>query len=347
MVANLRYWMLELADNLYNQTQSPEMPKFKLWNSMGMLLTYKCPASCSFCYYRCNPNKGGLLSLENALSAWQSLIKIAGSSAKIHITGGEPFLYWSHLSSILSEAKKLGLGTVDVIETNAFWATDKADVVEKLKFLDSHNVKKIKISYDPFHAEFVDYSKVKLLADTGAEILGKDRVLVRWQEYMAADLNVMNMSEEEKISLFIDSIKKFPCRFNGQAARGRLSEAFESKDIDEIAKSNCRNSFLSSKGIHLDPYGNVFSGTCSGIIIGNIEKQPLDEIWQNFEPSKMDVINVLLNKGPTGLLEKATNHGYQKRRLYSGKCHLCTDLRQFFFDKGIYGPIIGPKDCYN
>jgi sulfatase maturation enzyme AslB (radical SAM superfamily) len=339
--------MLELADNLYNQTISPEMPKFKLWNSMGMLLTYKCPASCAFCYYRCNPTKGGLLSVDNALSAWQSLITIAGSSAKIHITGGEPFLYWSHLSNILIEAKKLGLGTVDVIETNAFWAEDKADVAEKLKFLDAHNVKKVKISYDPFHAEFVEYRKIKLLADTAAEILGKDRVSVRWQQYMADDLNVMNMTEDEKLSLFVDSIKKFPCRFTGQAATGRLSEVFETKETDEIAKSNCRGSFLSAKGIHLDPYGNVFSGTCSGIIIGNIEKEPLEQIWKNFEPSKFDYLNVLVTEGPAGLLEKAANLGYKKRRLYSGKCHMCTDLRQFFFDKGIYGPIIGPKDCYN
>ncbi len=41
---------------------------------------------------------------------------------KIHITGGEPFLYWEHLLEILREAKKSNLGPVDMIETNGFWA---------------------------------------------------------------------------------------------------------------------------------------------------------------------------------------------------------------------------------
>ncbi len=338
--------MFNLADNLYNQNVSPEMPKFKLWTSMGMLLTYKCPAACGFCYYRCNPAKGGLLSVDLAIAAWKSLITLAGSSARIHITGGEPFLYWSHLAEILEKAVELGLGEVSAIETNAFWADDKTDIIEKLKFLDSHNVKKLKISYDPFHAEFVEYRKVKLLADTAAEVIGKDRVQVRWQEYMEKDLKVMNMADDEKMELFVESVKKFPCRFTGQAA-DRLSEILADKDVEAVSKSNCRNAFLSAKGIHLDPFGNVFSGTCSGIVIGNITKEPLEEIWRKFVPSKMDVIDVLFREGPAGLLEKAVKHGYQKRRLYSGKCHMCTDLRQFFFDNGWYSPIIGPTECYN
>ena len=286
------------------------------------------------------------MSIDNAIAAWRDLIKLAGSSAKIHITGGEPFLYWSHLVELLEKADKLGLGIVDMVETNAFWADDKTDVTEKLKFLDSHNVKKLKISYDPFHAEFVEYRKVKFLADTAAEVLGSDRVLVRWRDYMESDLNIINLSEAEKMELFTESIKKHPCRFNGQAA-GKLSQMFANKEVEEIAKSNCRDSFLSAKGVHIDPYGNVFSGTCSGIIVGNITEKPLDEIWRNFNPSKQDVINVLFNEGPVGLLEYAVKHGYEKSRLYSGKCHLCTELRQFFFDKGLCEPIIGPQDCYN
>jgi len=338
--------MFTLSDNLYNQNLRQDLPKFKLWSSMGMLLTYKCPAACNFCYYRCNPSKGGLLSINDALTAWQSLNTLAGSSAKIHITGGEPFLYWEHLAQLVQKAAQLKLGTVDVIETNAFWADNRAQVIEKLKFLDAHNVKKIKISYDPFHAEFIEYRKIKLLADTAAEILGKTRVNVRWQEYMDRDLGIMDMSEDQKIQVFVESVRKYPCRFTGHAANN-LAAVMATQEIDQLSESSCANAFLSAKGIHLDPYGNVFSGTCSGIIVGNIKKSPLEEIWRTFEPSKIDVINVLFNKGPVGLLEIAIKYGYQKRRLYSGKCHLCTDLRQFFFDNGLYGPIIGPTDCYN
>ena len=94
-------FMSKLNDNAYNQTLSKDKPKLKLWTSMGLLLTYKCPAECAFCYYKCGPGKNGLISVQTAINAWQGLIAIAGKSAKIHITGGEPFLYWEHLAQLL------------------------------------------------------------------------------------------------------------------------------------------------------------------------------------------------------------------------------------------------------
>ncbi|MBU1260101.1 MAG: radical SAM protein [Planctomycetes bacterium] len=337
--------MFELNDNAYNRSLSPEMPKFKLWTSMGLLLTYKCSAACAFCYYKCNPQKAGLISIANAIAAWKSLKTIAGESAKIHITGGEPFLYWQHLTKLLETAAELGLGPVDMVETNGFWADEKTDIIDKLKFLDSHNVKKLKISYDPFHAEFVEYDKVKLLAETACQILGPERVLVRWQEYIQKDLSVKNLSEEEKTAFFSNSIKEHPCRFTGRAA-DKLAQVSANKELEEIAKKSCKNSFLGAKGIHIDPYGNIFSGVCSGIIIGNINEKPLEQVWLDFNPTKEEFLSVLFNNGPAGLLEKAIKQGYEKSRLYSGKCHLCTALRQFFFDKRQLLKIIGPRDCY-
>jgi len=337
--------MFELNDNAYNRSLSPEMPKFKLWSSMGLLLTYKCSAACAFCYYKCNPQKAGLISIENAIAAWKGLKTISGESAKIHITGGEPFLYWEHLVKLLETAANLGLGPVDMVETNGSWADNKADITDKLKFLDSHNVKKLKISYDPFHAEFVDYNKVKLLYETACQILGSQRVPVRWQEYIQKDLSIKDLSEEEKTALFINSVKEHPCRFTGRAA-DKIAQVLADKEVEKIAENSCQNAFLGAKGIHIDPYGNIFSGTCSGIIIGNINEKPLEQIWQDFNPTKEDGINVLFNSGPAGLLEKATKQGYKKSRLYVGKCHLCTALRQFFFDKGLLLKIIGPKECY-
>jgi len=337
--------MFELNDNAYNQSLSPEMPKFKLWSSMGLLLTYKCSAACSFCYYKCNPQKAGLISIENAIAAWKSLKAIAGQSAKIHITGGEPFLYWQHLAKLLETAVKLGLGPVDMVETNGSWAENKADITDKLKFLDANNVKKLKISYDPFHAEFIEYNKVKLLAETACQILGSERVLVRWQEYLQEDLSGKNLSEEEKSELFSNTIKEHPCRFTGRAAE-KIAQLSANKDVGKIAEKSCRNSFLGAKGVHIDPYGNIFSGVCSGIIIGNVNEKPLEQVWLDFDPTKEEFLGILFNKGPAGLLEKAVEQGYQKSRLYSDKCHLCTVLRQFFFDKGQLLKIIGPKDCY-
>jgi MoaA/NifB/PqqE/SkfB family radical SAM enzyme len=337
--------MLQLNDNAYNETTALNEPKLKLWTSMGLLLTYRCPAQCEFCYYNCGPQKSGLMSIENAIAAWQGLIRIAGEHAKIHITGGEPFLYWEHLQQLLSTATEFNLRPVDVIETNAYWATNRTQIIERLSFLNSNNVRRLKISYDPFHAEFVDYERVKLLYEIACEVLGTDRVLFRWQQYLKKRPQIDGLSEEQKSSLFLESYRQYPFRFTGRAA-GRLAQQLANKEVERISVENCKKAFLNSKSVHIDPFGNVFNGVCSGIIIGNINEKPLDKLWQTFNPAKKDFLNILFNSGPVGLLEKAIKSGYEKRRLYSNKCHLCTDLRQFFFDKGLLGQIISPKDCY-
>ena len=337
--------MFVLNDNSYNKTTAPDEPKLKLWTSMGLLLTYRCPAQCEFCYYNCGPEKSGLMSIENAVAAWQGLIRIAGQHAKIHITGGEPFLYWEHLQQLISTVDKLSLGPVDVIETNGSWAQNRTEITERLGFLNAHNVRRLKISYDPFHAEFVAYNNVKLLYETACQVLGADRVLFRWQKYLKEPVQIDGLSDDQKLSLFLESYKQHPCRFTGRAA-GRLAQALANKEAEQISAENCRYAFLNSKSIHIDPFGNVFNGVCSGIIIGNIDEKPLDELWQTFNPANEEFLNVLFNNGPVSFLEKATKSGYKKRRYYTNKCHLCTDLRQFFFDKGQLRQIIGPNDCY-
>jgi sulfatase maturation enzyme AslB (radical SAM superfamily) len=87
--------MIELSENVYNRRTTRTDPKFKLWRSAGLMLTYKCNCTCEFCYYNCSPEKGGLMPVDTAIRAWQSLKILAGDGAKIHITG-RTFSYWDH-----------------------------------------------------------------------------------------------------------------------------------------------------------------------------------------------------------------------------------------------------------
>jgi MoaA/NifB/PqqE/SkfB family radical SAM enzyme len=331
--------------NAYNQNVRPEEPKFKVWRSAGLLLTYKCNAKCEFCYYNCSPGQGGLMPVELAIGAWRSLKEIAGDSAKIHITGGEPFLYWDHLVEILREAKKHGLGLVDMIETNGYWAAGENIIKDRLKTLDELGMHRLKISCDPFHQEYVDIEPVRRLAQIAKESLGPERVLVRWEKYLENPIEMKNITATERNKRYIETLKNYPCRFTGRAA-GHTASLVAKDTVEQISKSNCRGTFLGAKGVHIDPYGNVFSGTCSGIIVGNVSKMPLAEIWQNWQPENDRFINTLFNCGPAGLLDEATKLGYKPVEHYAGKCHLCTSVRQFLFDKGLYKSAIGPAECY-
>lgn len=335
----------ELSENVYNKSAGRAEAKFKLWRSAGLLLTYKCNASCEFCYYNCSPAQGGLMAVETAVRSWQSLTELAGANAKVHITGGEPFQYRQRIEQILRQAQKEGLGACDLVETNGFWATDDKTTEERVWLLDALGVKRLKVSVDPFHQEYVDIEPPRRLAGIARRILGPQRVLVRWEKYLDKPVQMKGLSEDQRIEKYKEAMKDYPCRFTGRAA-GRLAGLAATQTVEQIARENCARAFLGAKGVHIDPYGNVFSGTCSGIIVGNVTEDSLGEIWKRWRPKGKKVVDILFHQGPAGLLDEAVKLGYQPKALYAGKCHLCTSIRRFLLDRGAYPDTVGPSECY-
>ena len=337
--------MTGLSENIYNSRAGRSEPKFKLWRSAGLLLTYKCNCACAFCYYKCSPDKDGLMPVETAIGAWHSLRILAGDDAKIHITGGEPFLYWDHLQEVLKAAKNEKLGKADLIETNGFWAVTDTIAAQRLKRLDELGLHRLKISIDPFHQEYVDIEPARRLARMTIEILGSDRVQIRWRKYLDDPTEMKGLSPAEREQVYLRAMKDYPCRFTGRAA-GKLAQLVTGEPIENLAGLNCRSDFLGAKGVHIDPFGNVFSGTCSGIIIGNVNRTPLEDIWKQFSPDRHELVHTLFNVGPAGLLEAAIKRGFRAKETYADKCHLCTQIRQIFFDNGLENAEIGPSECY-
>jgi len=338
--------MLDLSENVYNRGLSRNEPKFKLWRSAGLMLTYRCNAACEFCYYHCSPRKGGLMPVETCLETWHSLQALASAEAKIHLTGGEPFLYWDHLVEILRQGKAQNLGCVDLVETNGFWATDDEVVADRLKMLVELGVQRLKISVDPFHQEYVDIEPARRLAAAAKRLLGPDRVLVRWEEYLGdlrSEISDFRLGERDRV--YLEAYRAYPFRFTGRAAE-HLAGLLASRPVEAFRCVNCLSGFLGAKGVHVDPYGNVFSGTCSGIILGNICQTPLEEIWRAFHPSQIELVRILCERGPFGLLDKANSLGYRELAAYAEKCHLCTHIRQFLFERRAEPAVIGPADCY-
>ena len=283
------------------------------------------------------------------------------------------------MQEVLEEAIKQDLGKVDLIETNGYWATSEKIIIQRIKRLNELGMHRFKISTDPFHQEFVDAEPLRRLAELAQEILGPERVLVRWQKYLDEPVKMKELSPAERERHYLRAIKDYPCRFTGRAA-GRLAElvassmlpCFRGNDPGGSLKRSlgmasqgltipkafgfeaatqrqdiCRSSFLGAKGVHIDPFGNVFSGTCSGIIVGNVNETPLEDIWRQFHPARNDFLNILFNSGPFGLLDRAVKLGYRGPRIYADKCHLCTLIRQFFIEHGIEDSVVGPAECYS
>lgn len=284
------------------------------------------------------------MSSDLAIRAWQGLRRIAGDGAKVHITGGEPFLCWPQLIDICKKAKQAGL-PLDSVETNAGVEEDEQTIREKLRMLDDNGMERLKISWDIFHEEFIEIETVRRFVDIAREELGPERVLIRWEKYLDAPTGIKTMPGEQKNELFRQALTADSCRFTGRAAE-TLAELAPGYPAEHFQGCHCRGALLGSKGIHIDPYGNIFNGQCSGMIVANLARAELDDIWASFDPEQAPFWGVLFHEGPYGFLKEAKEAGYSALPRYAGKCHLCSHIRRFFFDKGFYSPIIGPMDCY-
>jgi sulfatase maturation enzyme AslB (radical SAM superfamily) len=285
------------------------------------------------------------MPVDTAISAWRSLKILAGDSARIHITGGEPFLFWDHLLEILEQAQKQNLGKIDLIETNGFWATSEKIIRQRLKRLNELGMNRFKVSTDPFHQEYVDIEPVRRLAEMAVEILGSERVLVRWQKYLENPIDMKSLSPAELEQQYIKAIKGYPCRFTGRAA-GKLAKlaTCSSTRIEHRHRASRKLlvGFSSAKGVDIDSLATYRA--CSG------------HCWQHqpgarrylgaVRSSKRRFYRTLFNRGPYGLLAEAEKQGYKRAEFYAGKCHLCTSIRQFFFKNGIEKSVIGPAECY-
>lgn len=338
--------MMNILENKYNMHIGREQAKLKIWRYAGLMLTYQCSAACAFCYYCCDPRQGGLMPTDVALGAWESLVRLAGKEARVHLTGGEPFLVFDRLAEIVQQAHKAGLTGLEYVETNASWANQTSDIQEKLRFLAENGMEKLKISCDPFHQEFVDIQKVIHLQTIAKTILGPERVMVRWQRYLQNPVNFKAINDTEKQAIYRQALSDDPCRLTGRAAF-RLADLLPQRSWTDYLHNPCSQSILGAKGVHIDPYGNVFSGQCSGLVVGNLAKQQLDTLWRDFNPLSSPPWKQLLTEGPAGLMGEALAQGYIQRPGYASKCHLCTDLRRFFFDKSLFWPIISPRECYH
>ena len=336
--------MKQLDDNVYNRRASRSEPKLKLWRYAGLMLTYQCPARCAFCYDNCGPDGGGLLDIETALHAWRSLCRLAGDTARVHITGGEPFTVFDHMVDLLAKAHAQRLGGLEDVETNAYWAQDTATVRRRLRELDRVGLRRLKISCDPFHAEYVDPEQVRLLASIARDVLGPDRVLVRWEKYLQEPVSFASDATQHH-QIYVQAHAESACRFTGRSAY-EVAPLCADCEPNVLHGQHCRKELLGAKGVHVDPYGNVFSGLCSGIILGNVKQHSLEDLWTLFDPSQQSLLASLFEGGPAEMIDSAVVKGYNCKPRYADKCHLCTDLRQFFFDMGLYRGIIGPRDCY-
>jgi len=301
----------------------------KYWSSAGLLLTYWCNARCASCYVCCGPDRGEEMSVDEALGYWRQLMEASPHGCRVHLSGGEPFGDWPRLIELCRRAMKEGLSPLTKIETNAFWASDEPTIRRRLGALAEAGMRKICISADPYHQQFVPIDRCRMLADIAEEMLGPARVQVRWRDWLREGFDTAALDRRQREALFRRYEAKRRDRLSGRAAR-LLGGGLQRKPAREFADTSCKRALLLSKHVHIDGAGRVMPGTCAGIVLGLANTTTIAELWRRLdaEYASRPIVGALVARGPVALLEQARQTGYMPADGYADKCQMCWDVRR-------------------
>jgi len=326
--------------------------------SAGLLLTYKCPATCRHCLYACCPDwpadwisPGDLEACLEVLarrlrpSPWGP--RTIGFNYGLHFSGGEPFLNFDLLRHGVEVARELQIPSL-FVETNCFWCSTEEATLDKLATLKNAGLHGIFISVNPFYAEHVPFERTERGIRLGKQVFGRN-VLVYQQEFyrLFRQLGIKGrLSLEDYLSRtgqrgLTGHIELF---LSGRAAY-QLQNLYPPSPARRFFAEPCPTSLLRPWHNHVDNYGNVMPGFCGGISLGHW--RDLDHLeTQGLNLEAHPVLTFLLYGRMQALLEFAGDLGYREDPGgYVSKCHLCLDLRKFLIDKGDF-PELAPRQFY-
>lgn len=312
------------------------------------MLTQWCNASCASCYLGCHPGRGEEMSADEAIRLWGELVDACPHGCRIHLTGGEAFGRWDRLIDLCRRAARRGLGPLENVETNAFWASDEAVVRDRLTALDAAGLGKLVISTDPYHQQYVPIERARLAASVATEVLGPDRLQVRWRDWLTDGFGTGELGEHDRAVLFVRYAADGRDRMNGRAAAA-LAPSLADKTVDQLADQPCRQALLRSRQVHIGAGGWIMPGTCAGILLGWADEgRSVGDCWRRLAADHADrpIVAALAERGPVGLLEIARDEGFAPAELYAGKCHLCWEIRRRLQGSGRHRQELGPAGIY-
>jgi hypothetical protein len=134
---------------------------------------------------------------------------------------------------------------------------------------------------------------------------------------------------------------------SGGRAGYRLGHLAPHHPAQAFRDETCAAELLYAQHSHLDLHGNYIPAFCGGLTLGDWHDLPgLLARYQagDYPP----LVEVLIQRGPYGLLELARKaHAYQPLpEGYTGKCHLCVDVRRHLVAHGTFEEL-RPQEFYD
>jgi hypothetical protein len=299
----------------------------------GVMANNRCTAACRHCLYACSPTRGdGYITEDTAKSVAALLIE--GGCRSVHIGGGEPFLDFDKLVVLVKTLTDSGV-SVEYIETNAYWATSRRIVVDRVRALTKAGAGALCVSLDPFHAEYVPVERPLLVAEV---CRNNDFGHFIWQNRYIDMLSKIDdgkphdratIEREVSPDYVWETATNYGLHIGGRAINIE-TEFIEGKLVEEVISPMPCRGLLSGGHFHVDMRGHFVPPGCTGIAI------PLEEAVRGISASKYPAFDALLSGGVEALFAYAKKQGFVvgADSEFTSTCALCFHIRHWLSQRG-------------
>jgi len=275
------------------------------------VITNACSGKCRHCSNGGSRTESGSIDADAAVSAVNRLAE-RYQIESLMTFGGEPLLYPDTVCKIHAAARDFGIPKRQLI-TNGYFSRNENRIEEVARCLCSSGVNDVLLSVDAFHQEYIPLGPVMYFAEA---LLKHGIPSLRVQPAWLADEghdNQYNAETKRLLKLFGDKgIKENHGNviFAAGNALKYLSDWFPSPEEVDLSEP-CGSAPYTSRpdeieSFCIDPNGDVCF--CS-ITIGNIYKQDVIEIIDNYDPYHIPSIRAVLEGGVPGLMRYAEKEG--------------------------------------
>ncbi len=294
----------------------------------GIITNYTCTAACRHCMFASSPERPKEY-ITDEMSDRIALLLQKAKTASVHIGGGEPFMNFRALCSLIESLNRCGIG-VDYIETNAFWCSEEEFVKKRLDKLRQLGVTTVMVSVDPFHIEFVPLERpillCRILRETGFDyFIWKERYLRRFRNFdWTKTYTREELAELLGKDYITDTAAEYGIGMNGRALV-IAEDAYAKKPAAEWSTHTPCTDLLTPCHCHFDLYGNAVPSGCPGLAM-----DAEDYLNGDISPEKYPVMARLYTGGTAVLYKYAREKGFSPAKEgYPTRCAFCYAMRSY------------------
>ncbi len=311
--------------------------------------------------YACSPTwRGDWISendLEKILSQLSESVAPApggpsrvGINYGLHFTGGEPFLNYRLLLRAVELAEEHDIPSI-FVETNCFWCASRDRAEEMLLELRNAGLDGMLVSVNPFLVEYTPFERMRVAAELSERIFSGNLMIYQpefYEQFKKLGLRGTMKFEEYLERVGIGGLRWAELLPMGRACY-RLRGIFRKYPARIFFDEDCRSSLLRSWHAHVDNYGNMITGYCAGLSLGDARR--LDElVGEGVDLDERPILRMLIFEDLGSLYNFAVKEfGYMERSDgYVSKCDLCLDIRRHMAARAgaCEYPELSPREFY-